>query len=693
MLRNAPLRSKLFVTLVGPLLALIILAAVVIHSSLVESSQAARVNERARLAGELAPLVHGLQAERSLSSSYVAGRRRGSPAQLDAQRAEVDRIADTYRAAASRLDLGGDPGLKDRVDYGIRELDKLQLERSAVNTGPITQEKVDPEIHIEEGAVEGETNTAENHGPISSPADAIEQYTDTIADLLDVNTEIAPGSNNEQLLRAVAAAVALARAKEFTDHQRGLVFDVLSRHRFVEGEYGKLTALAGVEVIYTAQFETAATREQLELYEATVRGPAADRVEQLRHEAIESGGNGAVKGDAATWFKAASAKLELLRDVERRLSSDIIATSASVKARADRRALLYSLLLAAALALAIGVSLGTARSLIRRLGRLKDTAHEVAERKLPLVVSRLQNGEAVDLAAEAAAPIQIQSRDEIGQLGEAFNFAHRVAVQLAGREAALRRSVGDMLLNLARRSQSMVERQLELIADLGGRPTSQDVLVELSELDHLAARMRRNADNLVVLSGAESARRWRGPVLVRDVVGAAIDEVREHRRVDLLRIDQAHVAGHASSDVVRLLAELIENALSFSAPETNVLVAGQALPAGYLVEVQDRGIGMSDQQVAEVNQRLAEPEDVDLAHARMLGFFVVGQLASRHGIKVQLRRSWEAGVTVLVLLPADLLVRPEEVSWPDPSGSRAAIPWAPVAQTGLPHKPGSPHRQ
>ncbi len=250
-----------------------------------------------------------------------------------------------------------------------------------------------------------------------------------------------------------------------------------------------------------------------------------------------------------------------------------------------------------------------------------------------------------------------------------------------------------MLLNLARRSQSMVERQLELIADLGGRSTSQDVLVELSELDHLAARMRRNADNLVVLSGAESARRWRGPVLVRDVVGAAIDEVREHRRVDLLRIDQAHVAGHASSDVVRLLAELIENGLSFSAPETNVLVAGQALPAGYLVEVQDRGIGMSDQQVAEVNQRLAEPEDVDLAHARMLGFFVVGQLASRHAIKVQLRRSWEAGVTVLLLLPADLLVRPEEAAWPDPSGSRAAIPWTPVAQTGLPHKPGSPHRQ
>jgi HAMP domain-containing protein len=662
MLRNAPLRSKLIITLIGPLLALVVLAAVVIRSSLAESAQAARVNERARFAGELAPLIHDLQAERSLSSSYVAGGRRQAPTQLDAQRAKVDRVADVYRAAASRLHLGGDPGLEARVGYAIRELDKLQAQRRAVDTGPIEKEKIEPVIKLEEGEVEGETNLKalkQGHGPIQSPTDAIEQYTDTINDLLDINGEIAPGSNNQRLLEAVAASVALARAKEFADHQRGLLFDVLSRHRFAEGQYGKLTSLTAVEVIYLAQFQSAATQPQLEFYEATVRGGGVERVEQMRDKAIESGGEGAVEGDAAAWFAAASAKLELLRQVERRLSDDIISTSASVKARADRRALLYSLLLAAALALAIGLSLGTARSLIRRLGRLKDTAHDVAERKLPLVVSRLQNGEAVDLAAEAAPPIEVQSRDEIGQLGEAFNFAHRVAVQLAGKEAALRRSVGDMLLNLARRNQSMVERQLELIADLGSRPVSREVLVELSELDHLAARMRRNADNLVVLSGAESARRWRGPVTVRDVVSAAIDEVREHGRVELPRIDEARIAGHAASDVVRLLAELVENALSFSAPDTKALVAGQALPAGYLIEVQDQGIGMGEQQLAEVNQRLSEPQDVDLAHARMLGFFVVGQLAARHGVKVQLRRSWRTGVTALVLLPASLLPRPD----------------------------------
>jgi HAMP domain-containing protein len=658
MLRNAPLRSKLIVTLVGPLLALMVLAAVVIRSSLVESDKAARVNERARFAGKLAPLIHELQAERSLSSSYVAGGRSASPAQLDRERRAVDQVAATYRAAAARLDLGGDPALRERVGYGLRELNKLQTQRAAIDAGPIHRnEAVEPEI--EEGEIEGELDVNENHGPIQDPPEAIEQYTDTINDLLDINTEIAPGSNNERLIEAVRASVALGRAKEFADHQRGLLADVFSRHAFAKGQYGKLTSLAAVEVIYVAQFESAATPQQLEIYRRAVQGPEIERVEHMRHGAVETGGQGPVPGDATTWFQASSVELDRLRGVEQRLSTDVVATSASMKSAADHRALLCTLLLLAALVLAVSVSLATAGSLIRRLGRLKDVAHDVAERKLPGVVSRLREGDSVDLNAESATPIEAHARDEIGQLGEAFSFVHQVAVQVAGREAALRRSVGDMFLNLARRSQSLVERQLELIGDLGAR-NIREAMVELSELDHLAGRMRRNAENLIVLSGAEPARRWRGPVGVGDVVMAAVDEVREHGRVATMPIQTTLVAGHAASDVVRLLAELLENALSFSAPDTKALVAGQALPTTYLLEIEDQGIGMSDEQFADVNSRLSgPPEDVDLAHAKMLGFFVVGQLAARHGIKVQLRRSRHGGVAALVLLPASLIVQSE----------------------------------
>jgi HAMP domain-containing protein len=658
MLRNAPLRSKLIVTLVGPLLALMVLAAVVIRSSLVESETAARVNQRARFAGKLAPLIHELQAERSLSSSYVAGGRRASPTELDKERRAVDQVAATYRAAAGNLDLGGDPGLRERVGYGLRELDKVPTQRAAVDAGPIDRNQaVEPEI--EEGEIEGELNVNENHGPIDDPPEAIEQYTDLINDLLDINTEIAPGSSNERLIEAVRASVALARAKEFADHQRGLLADVFARHAFAQGQYGKLTSLRAVEVIYVAQFESAATPRQLDVYRRAIQDPQIERLEAMREKAVETGGQGPVPGVASDWFQASSLELDRLRGVEQRLSTDVVATSASIKSAAEHRALLYTLLLLAALVLAVSVSLATARSLIRRLGSLKDVAHDVAERKLPAVVNRLREGGSVDLDAEAATPIDAHAKDEIGQLGEAFSFVHRAAVQLAGREAALRRSVGDMFLNLARRSQSLVERQLELIGDLGAR-NILEAMVELSELDHLAARMRRNAENLIVLSGAEPARRWRGPVGVGDVVVAAVDEVREHGRVATLPIQPALVAGHAASDVVRLLAELLENALSFSAPDTKALVAGQALPTSYLLEIEDQGIGMSDEQLTDVNRRLSEPpEDVDLAQAKMLGFFVVGQLAARHGIKVQLRRSRHGGVAALALLPASLMVQAE----------------------------------
>jgi HAMP domain-containing protein len=659
MLRNAPLRSKLFVTLVGPLLALAILAAVVIGSSLAESEQAGQVNGRARFAAELAPLVHALQAERSLSSSFVASARGAGRAQLAAERADTDRLAAAYLAAASRLDLGGDPGLGERLGYGARELGKLRAQRAAIDRGPL-QRDLHAEPRIDEGEVEGELDVHEDHGPIDTPGEAIEQYTDTINDLLDVNAEIAPGSQDQRLLEAVRAQVALSRAKEFADHQRGLLYDVLSRHGFGSGQYGKLTSLAAAEVIYTAQFESAATREQLELYERIVGGPRTARVERMRGDVVEGGDAGPVAGDAAAWYGAASARLNGMREVEQRLSADIVATSAAIKAGADRRALLYILLLVAAVSLAVAVSLATARSLITRLGRLRDVANDVAERRLPDVVTRLREGGGADLEAESATPIDVRARDEIGQLGEAFSFVHRVALQLAGREAALRRSVGEMFLNLARRSQSLVERQLELIADLGSRESSPEGLMELSELDHLAARMRRNAENLIVLSGTESAPRWRAPVAVADLVAAAIDEVREHGRVELLPLHEGMIAGHGAAGVVRLVAELLENALSFSAPETKVLVSGQALPSGYLIEIEDRGIGMTDEQLAEVNRRLSEPPEVDLASAKVLGFYVIGQLAARHAIKVQLRRSLEGGVGALVLLPPALVIPPEE---------------------------------
>jgi HAMP domain-containing protein len=660
-MQNWPIRTKLLVALLGPLLVLAVLALVGIRHNQAESERAARSTAFARLAAGLAPLVHQLQAERSLSAGYIDSDRKRWGPQLVRQRQTVDEVAGAYRERARQL-RADDRALEEKIDYGLNELGRLPEQRRTIDTAKIDQEEleVDPgiELHEEEGEEELETATRQGHGPLSTPGLALEQYTDTISDLLDINGEIAPRSDNEQLLKGVAASVAISRAKDFADAQRSLLQNVYAAGHFEGDEYAKLSALAAAEVIYTAQFDASATEEQHEFREETVSGVEVDRADQLVHDALDhrSANARALHVDPQDWSGAMTVKLDRMRAVEQRLSTDVIATATAVREGADRRALLYTLLLAAALVLAVVLVLVTARSLIRPMRRLEAAAEETAGRRLPGVVQRLQEGEPVDLEAESAPPIEVRSRDEIGHLAEAFNAVHRVAVRVAGREAALRRSVGDMFLNLARRSQSLIERQLEVIDELERSGSGADVRAGLGELDHLATRMRRNAENLIILSGSEPARRWRGPIDLREVVLASVEEVKEHTRVEVLPLDQIQLAGHAAADVMHLLAELIENAVTFSAPGTQALVAGQPLPAGYLLEIEDQGLGMTDEQLVKVNQRLAKPPDIDFALARMLGFFVVTQLASRHGIRVQLRHSWYGGITALVLLPRQLLV-------------------------------------
>ncbi len=617
------------------------------------------------MAAGLAPLIHQLQAERSLSISYIDSGRRQWGSELLRQRRLVDRAAATYRAQAQRLSAD-DELLAEKIEYGLSELGRLGEQRQTIDRAAIVPSElaVAPtiELHEEEGEENLKAATEEGHGPLVTPGAALEQYTDTVSDLLDIYGEIAPRSNNEALLKGVAASVALSRAKDFTDSQRSLLQNVYTTGHFEGDEQAKLSALVAAEVIYTAQFDANATEAQHGFREETVAGPEVEKVDELVEKALERASATAPKlgVNPQDWFDAMSVKLDRMRTVEERLSADVIATSSAVKQGADRRAWLYSLLLAAALVLAVVLTLITARSLIRPMRRLEKAAEETATERLPGVVQRLQDGEQVDLAAESAPPIEVRSKDEIGHLAEAFNSVHQVAVRVAGREAALRRSVGDMFLNLARRSQSLIERQLEVIDELEDSGSEAEIRAGLGELDHLATRMRRNAENLIILSGSEPARRWRGPIDLTQVVQASIGEVKEHTRVEVLPLDQVQLAGHAAADVMHLLAELIENAVTFSAPGTKALVGGQSIPAGYLLAIEDQGLGMTDEQLVKVNERLVKPPDVDFALAKMLGFFVVTQLASKHGIKVQLRHSWYGGITALVLLPRQLVVNPAE---------------------------------
>jgi PAS domain S-box-containing protein len=274
-------------------------------------------------------------------------------------------------------------------------------------------------------------------------------------------------------------------------------------------------------------------------------------------------------------------------------------------------------------------------------------------------------------------------------------------------QAALRKSIGDLLHNLARRSQGLVDRQLELIDELERHEVDPDRLDELFRMDHLATRMRRNVENLIVLSGVDQRRRWSESVPLRDVVEAAVAEVEDYSRVQITGIHDLTLAGQAASDVAHLLAELVENATSFSSPTTMVKVSGGPTGNGYVLEIEDHGIGMSDADLAEANRRLAEPLAADIAVSRMMGFHVVGRLAARHGIRVQLRDRWFGGVAALVLLPAALLGSAGEhpaMAPPVPAGVMAspeplpptkttASGWQPHAHLPLRrHAPPAPNR-
>jgi len=674
MFQNVQIRSKLIAILVGPLLALTILSSVGIGTNLAQSAEADRVNRLSLFAGKLSSLVSELQQERSLSNVYLGAQRLDGRDQLLAQRPSTDRVVADYRAAAADLKLATAGGskrgvaeLQRLIDYGLHEVGKLPLQRRLVDNGRLPVALAAGPTEPTEAEVLQNTGLPGDHGPINTVDKALDQYTDTVGDLLNVNDELVyqGAGDDRELLRGLVTFAALSRAKEFADVERGLVARVLAGGgHLASGDHAELSAVVGGEQLWISRFAANATADQRAEYATTVTGPDVTQADQLRRVALASDQRPRMDIEGQQWWQATSRRLDLMRRVEVDLTGDVSGVSAALKHSADRRALLYSIALTIVLWLAVGLSLVTARSMVGPLRRLKDAAEKVARRTLPGVVERLQLGERVDLDAEAAAPIEVYAKDEIGQVAEAFNAVHRVAVRVAGEQAALRKSVGDMFLNLARRSQGLVDRQLELIDDLERGETDPEALENLFRLDHLATRMRRNAENLIVLSGSDPARRWSDPVPLIDVVRAAVAEVEDYTRVELLPIEPLALAGQAVSDVVHLLAELIENATSFSPPGTKVQVAGQHVSSGYVVEIEDRGLGMTDPELVEANERLANPPTIDFALSRMLGIFVVGRLATRYGVKVQLRHSWYGGVTALVLFPENLVVRPSGATAP-----------------------------
>jgi HAMP domain-containing protein len=626
MIRNMQIRSKLIAILLTPLIALTVLAFLGIGGAIGRGVQADRVDQETTFAVNLSQLVHELQRERDLSAGWVASDR--GYGSVVAQRVAVNQALTDFRADAAGLEFEReDSPFREHVQLALGALDGLNDERLRIENGEL------------------------------SVANTIRFYSEVVDHLIRVDGEIASATEDRTLVRNVSTFVALARLKEAASIERGFVFAVTSAGAFRPGEFQRFAAMRGAQDTWRQQFEATATAEQAETLGKALQSGDSQRVTQLREQLLAASPVGPVELDARSWYRYATARIDLLRGVEQELATDVSAASAAAQSSANRQALLYTIILTIVLWFTVGVALLMARVMVGPLRKLTRTANEVADQRLPGLVDRLQQSTDLRDLDVVPEPVPVNSGDEVGQVSAAFNSVHRVAIQVATEQAALRKSIGDMFLNLARRSQSLIDRQLELIDDLERTEADPDALENLFKLDHLATRMRRNAEDLIVLSGAEPARRWTQPVPLVDVVRAALAEIEDYNRVELLPIDDVGVAGQAVADVVHLLAELIENATSFSPPGTKVQVAGQQVSNGYVLEIEDRGLGMSDEELVEANERLANPPVVDFALSRMLGLYVVARLAQRYRIKVQLRHSWYGGITALVLLPPNVVVR------------------------------------
>ncbi|WP_433244807.1 nitrate- and nitrite sensing domain-containing protein [Actinomadura nitritigenes] len=508
-------------------------------------------------------------------------------------------------------------------------------------------------------------------------------YSDVIESIFRVYDSLAT-LDDKDFASDTRTEVELNRTWELLSQEDAMVAGSLTAGRFSQSELITFTQMVGTRRHNISAALIAIQDSDGTLYNALTKNAKLAQVQSLedqimQNRRITSGKPPhTVTRPAVTldqWTNAATPALSEVRASIQAGGDRLVDRAKPIAAGVILRLLLAGGLGLLAVVASIVVSITTARALVRQLERLRIAAWELAEQRLPGVVERLGHGEKVDVSVEAP-PLQFGS-DEIGQVGRAFNAVQETAIRTAVEQAELRRGIRDVLLSLARRTQTLVHRQLTMLDTMERRRDIEvKELEELFRLDHLATRMRRNAENLIVLSGALPARGWRSSVPMIDVVRAAVGEVEDYTRVTVLPFGPVELAGRAVGDVTHLLAELIENAVSFSPPDTVVQVGGHLVANGFAIDIEDRGLGMADEKLAEINARIDDPPDFNLQSSVQLGLFVVSKLAERYGLRVQLKRSAYGGTTAVVVIPKDLVVE-------EGDRTRAAPAAATTTQNGL----------
>jgi len=645
--RSWSIRRKIVALLLVPLVSLVVLwlvATSVTLSSALGLMAARKYHEYARLPAD--ELVSQLQQERKVSVVYLGARRAG-PKPLADQRTRTDAALATLRRRTSSEEFTD--AANDLTRRRLRELS------AALETLSAARETID----------RGELDRAGAMRLYTRMIDAAYRLFLPLADLED-----------RELARQGRAVVALGRARDALCQEDALLAGVAAAGRFDGTDHSQLVQAIGMQ---RARYEEAAA-ELLEAnrvgYQSLMKAEAAVRLRALEDKVVAEGRVGApVPVEMAEWRSAYDMVAGRLRDIELAAGIAAAENAEPIANRNFARLWLASVLGLVAVVASVLLSLWLGTSLVTRLSRLRGAAAYLAQSGLPGVVARLRRGEYVNVRAEA--PLLPVSDDEIGQVSHAFNEAQRTAVQAAVAEARLRQGLNDVFRTIAERSQDLLHRQLALLDGMERRLTEPADLEDLLRVDHLATRMRRQAEDLAVLAGAVPGRGWHNPVPMIDVIRGAVSEVEDYARVTVLAVADVGLVGRAVGDTIHLLAELIENGASVSPPHTQVQVSGDLVPNGFVIEVEDRGTGLTTEAIADANRRLAEPPEFDPATSTRLGLFVVAKLAARHGTQVHLRPSAYGGITAVVLVPPELVVvDPDEPpAEPAPAGrADAAAP-------------------
>ncbi|MGW7489706.1 nitrate- and nitrite sensing domain-containing protein [Streptomyces sp. NPDC054786] len=647
--RNWRVATRLNAILLIPVLVALVFGGLRVNSSFGTWQEAQDAENTAKLVRAALSYGTAVIDERDRTAAPLLKGKKDDPIVQQARDA-TDAAADKFHQAAKAMP--DKPGLKRRLAAFEKAEPKLQKLRQASYTSKLHG------VQTEEGYVEVQHPLMEFANELGLGTGNITSYGRTVYAVSLAKAAVS-------LQRSIGTHLLVDPATPQGGKEHKLQLTAFASYRYLEGiAIGEYTSGGTPDDVQRLSKDAAALKQaaQQKIARAKAQAEAAGRpfrappsIDQMSTliatgAAPETLGVRGITSDS--YFATATGKFNMYRSIEKDLADKAVNEAAQISDDAKQSTFVDSGIVLAALIIAFVVAGLMARRMSRNMRQLRTAAFGIAEQRLPMLVDQLSRTDPgrVDTRVQ---PIPISTTDEIGEVARAFDQVHREAVRLAAEQALLRGNVNAIFTNLSSRNQGLIERQLELITDLENNEADPDQLESLFRLDHLATRMRRNGENLLILAGEEPGRRWNQPVPLIDVVRAATSEVESYERIELTGVPESEIHGTAVTDLVHLLSELLENATTFSSPQTKVRVAATRLPDGrVMIEIHDKGIGLTPEDFADINHKLANPPSVDAAISQRMGLFVVGRLADRHGIRVQLRPSGEqAGTTSLVMLP------------------------------------------